>query len=224
LGEPGEELLVTELLPQPTRVLQQSLGAVDLRDLLAGLVAADVLHVAAEDGRLQALGPGQVVGDQQEPFGAEPGMPRGDLGQVGPVQRAGVAVEQGVEHRHEVALAGAERAVQVGGLRTVLVQRGLDQAERLAERHPQLGRDDVAVQRLVALGVDALGQFEDEVAPVDARRDVDQLPEQRHRARPGGGHAGEPLGSHSVETGGSRPAVVGRIGAGQPTRTRLARR
>ncbi len=140
--------------------------------------AADVLNVAAEDRRLEALGADEVVGHQQEPGVGEPAVAGDEVGELVPGAGGDVAVEQRVQHGHEVALAGAERAVQVAGLGALLGQRGADQAECLVEGHPQLRGDDVGVEG----GLPALhpfGQPQDEVALVHPLGDGDQFAQQR---------------------------------------------
>jgi hypothetical protein len=103
------------------------------------MVLPDVVHVAAENGGLEAFRPGEVVGDQQEAPGAELAVPDHHVPEVTAVQRLLVTVEHGVQHGHEMALTRTERAVQVGGLRAVLFQGGIDQVQRLAEGDTELG-------------------------------------------------------------------------------------
>ena len=77
-----------------------------------------------------------------------------------------------------MALARAERSVQVAGLRPVLRQRRPDETQRLVEGHPQLRGDHVGVQG----GLDvlhALGEAQHEVTLVDLLRDADELAQQR---------------------------------------------
>ena len=62
-----------------------------------------------------------------------PAVARHDIGQLGDRARLGVAGQQQVEHRHEVALAGAETAVQVRGLAAPGLHGLLDEAQGIAE-------------------------------------------------------------------------------------------
>ena len=57
----------------------------------------------------------------------------------------GVVAEQQVQHRHEVRLAGAEAALQEGGLGLAVADGGGHEAERLVEGLGQLVGDDVLV-------------------------------------------------------------------------------
>ena len=50
----------------------------------------------------------------------------------------------------------------------------MDEAERVVERLDELRRDDVTVQRLGGL-LDALGQAEHEIAPVDLLREINEI-------------------------------------------------
>jgi hypothetical protein len=55
-----------------------------------------------------------------------------------------IAGQQQIEHGHEMAFAGAERAVQVGGRTAAALHCDLDEAERVIERTDELRRDHVA--------------------------------------------------------------------------------
>ena len=159
-------------------VVEQSLGPVDRGKRRVGVLATHVLDVPTEDRRLEALGTDQVVGHEHEAAGVEPAVPGDGVGQLRSRPGRDVAVEQGMEHGHEVALARAERSVQIAGLRPVLRQRRPDETQRLVEGDPQLRRDDVGVQG----GLDvlhALGEAQHEVTLVDLLRDADELAQQR---------------------------------------------
>src|SRR5690606_34204687 len=107
-----------------------------------------------------------------------------------------VAGEQQVEHRHEVRLARAEAAVQVGGLRAAGLDGAGDEPERVVERRGDLRRDLVAVDGGLRLLVgDALGQLEDEVAVADLGGDVDELTDEGHGVLAGGDDGRRPTGA-----------------------------
>ena len=178
LGQPGKERLVPHAVVDRLSVVEQSLGPVDRGKRCAGMLATHVLDVPTEDRRLEALGTDEVVGHEHEAAGVEPAVAGDGVGQLRSRPGGDVAVEQGVEHGHEVALARAERSVQVAGLRPVLRQRRPDETQRLVEGHPQLRRDHVGVQG----GLDvlhALGEAQHEVTLVDLLRDADELAQQR---------------------------------------------
>ena len=84
-----------------------------------------------------------------------------------------------MEHRHEVALAAAEAAVQVRRLAGAGGHRALDEIECPIEGAGELRRHDVGPQRLGGPR-HALGEPEDEVVAVDLLGDVDQVADQRH--------------------------------------------
>ena len=64
--EKGDELVVTDLLPKLGGVRDQAVVTVDGRERGARVLLGDVGDVAAEDGRVEGLRVGQVVGHQQE--------------------------------------------------------------------------------------------------------------------------------------------------------------
>ena len=109
-----------------------------------------------------------------------------DVGQFPLAPRVGVAVEDRVQHGHEVALAGSERAVQVGGAGGAGLHRGPDQAQGPVEVDGQRVGDHVAGDR--GLLADPLGEGEDEVAGVHLVGDGDEVPQQHlvaHATLPG---------------------------------------
>ena len=77
-----------------------------------------------------------------------------------------------MEHRHEVALTGAEAPVQVGGLAAVRLHGALDEIERRIEALAELGRHHVGLQRLLRV-LDTLGELQDEVPAVHLLGEVD---------------------------------------------------
>ena len=143
------------------------------------MLLAHEVGVLSKDGRLHVARADHVVRHQQElaPFG--PAVARHHVGQFWRGAGLRVASQQQVQHRHEVALARAETAVQVGRLAATGLHRLLDEAHGVAEGIHQLRCDDVVAQRLLGLG-DALGQLEDKVALVHPLRDGDKVFQQRH--------------------------------------------
>ena len=81
------------------------------------MLAADEVHVAAQDARLHVVGVDHVVGHQQELLAGQPVVVLlDDRGQLRDPPGRRVALQDQVQHGHEVALAAAEAAVQVGRL------------------------------------------------------------------------------------------------------------
>ena len=102
---------------------------------------------------------GAEVGHQQEFLPLGPFIvPRDDTGQLGDAPRRGVALEDQVQHRHEMALARAEAAVQVGGFAGTGLHRLLNEPQRIVEGVNKLRCDDVVAQRLVRGGRRADGR------------------------------------------------------------------
>ncbi len=137
-GQALDDETVPVALAQGTDVVEERVRPIHLRRRRLGMQFLHMADVAAEDPLLQGLRPEHVVWHEQEvlPCRAEPGV----LGQYGvevrPGAGGGAAAEQGVQHRHEVRLTGTERAVQIGSLGRVSVQRRLDQPQRLVEVVP----------------------------------------------------------------------------------------
>ena len=129
---------------------------------------ADVVDVAAQDRRFHAPGVDHVIRDEEEPLAADPLVLDARPLQTLVPPGAGVVLEEEVQHGHEVALARAEAAVQVGGPAALRLDRGLDEGQRVVEGVGQLRGDDVVGERpLGLLRRDALGEVEHEVAAVD---------------------------------------------------------
>ena len=151
--------------------------AVDGGERPARVLLGDMGDVAAEDGGVEGLRVGQVVGHEQELAAREPRVVLGDdVGEALLAAGVRVALQDGVQHGHEVGLAGAERAVEVGGPRRAGLHGGLDQAEGLVEVGGQRLGDHVVGDR--GLVLDPLGEGEDEVAGVDRVGDRDEVPQQ----------------------------------------------
>ena len=71
--------------------------------------------------------------------------------------RAGVVLQEQMEHRHEVALARAEAPVQVRRLAVTTLDGGTDEPQRVVERRGELvGNDVVAQGRRGVIGGHAL--------------------------------------------------------------------
>ena len=175
--ELGDELLVARALPQFPRVRDELVVAEDRGERLAGVQPGDVADVAAEDRRVEGLRVGKVVGDEQESPVLQPSIVLcHDVSEALLAPGVRVAGQDGIQHGHEVALAGTERAVQVGGARRPGLHGRPDQAERAVEVGGQRPGDHIVGDR--GLLADPLGQAEHEVARMHLVGDHDKVPQQ----------------------------------------------
>ena len=163
-----EEPLIAHVLAQALGVLEQALGQVHARNRGLGVQLPHIVGVLPQDALLHAAAADHVERHQQELLALRPGVVLGhDAGQFRDRPRLGVVPQQQVQHRHEVALAAAEAAVQVAGLARVGIDGALDEAQGLVEAGRQLRRHHVVPQRRRRVGVrHARRQVQDEVALV----------------------------------------------------------
>ncbi len=160
---------------------EEGVGPVHLRGRGVRVQLLDVRDVPAEHPLFEGLCAEHVVRHEQEPLAVR-GQPL-VLGQhrveLGTGAGGRVAAEQRVEHGHEVRLTGTERAVQVGRLGAVPVERGLDERQRLVEVLQQPLGDDVVLERVLgALGCRRLGEGQHEVRGGDVLLDVYDIAEE----------------------------------------------
>ncbi len=179
-GKEGVVALAGAHLP---RVLEQRLAEVEAGHRRIGMDAADMLGIAAEHRALHVARADHVEGHHQEAAPMYPAIvPIHDRGELGDRAGALVAGEQQVQHRHEVALARAEGAMEVAGGAFLPLDRTLDEAQRVVEGAAKLVGDDVVADRLLGMCLrDALGELQDEIALVDPLRDLDQVAQQGAR-------------------------------------------
>ena len=79
--------------------------------------AADEVDVTSEDSRLHVVGANHVIWHEQELLAGDPVVVLGDdRGKFRNSACSSVALEDQVQHGHEVALAAAEAAMQIAGL------------------------------------------------------------------------------------------------------------
>jgi hypothetical protein len=76
-----------------------------------------------------------------------------------------MALQQQCQHRHEMALAAAEAAVQVGAFAGAGFEGALDETQGLIETDDQLWRDHISAQR-IGSALNTFGQAQDEVTLV----------------------------------------------------------
>ena len=96
--------------------------------------AADKVGIPAQDARLHVAGADHVKGNQEDFFVGGPLVVAvDDRGEQWDAAGQRVTGEDQVEHGHEVALAAAEAAVQVGCLAGVVGQGATDEAHRVLE-------------------------------------------------------------------------------------------
>ena len=102
-------------------------------------------------------------------------------GEFGQPAGGRVALHDAVQHGHEVALAGAEAAVQERRLGEPGLKRRLQKPEGLVKLAGEFGGDDIAGEgfrgRLVA---HAVGEFQHEIIALDRCGDLDQFGKQGH--------------------------------------------
>ena len=143
---------------------------------------AYVLGIVAEDRRLHVGRPDHVVRHHQEPTVHRPLVgSRDDLGQLRDGAGARVALQQQREHRHEVALAAAEAAVQVRALADAGSDGVSDQVKGCTKTVHELRRHHVIAQRLIG-PLDAFGKTQDEVALMHAVGQIEDVSECPHGA------------------------------------------
>ena len=105
---------------------------------------AHELGVAAQDRRLHAARADHVIRHEQELAVLRPAVVLGhNVGQLGHRARRYVVVEQQVEYRHEVALAGAEAAMEIRRLAGAALNGLFDEGERIVETGIELRCHDV---------------------------------------------------------------------------------
>ncbi|HRL75610.1 MAG TPA: hypothetical protein PK440_13220 [Candidatus Accumulibacter phosphatis] len=163
----AKEGVIAHARPQLLGIAKQPFGQVEAGHWRIGVNAAHMVGVAAENGRLHVAGADHVVGHQQELLALGPGVAPGhDAGQF--LDRAGARItgQQEVQHRHEMALARTETAMQVGCLALPRRQCRLDEGQGIVESLRQLRRDHVVAECFVS-SADAIGQFEDKVPLMD---------------------------------------------------------
>ena len=176
-GRSADELLVAHLPAEFTASAIRLVVAVDGRERLARVLLGDVGDVAAEDGGVERLRVGQVIRHEQELAAGEPLVVLGDdVGEAFLAAGVGVALKDGVQHRHEVRLTGAEGAVEVGGAGRAGLQGGLDQVEGLVEVGGERLGDHIVGDR--GLVLNPLSQGEHEVTVMDRVGDRDEVPQQ----------------------------------------------
>ena len=98
-------------------VAEQAFRKIDAGDRRIGVNAADELDVTAEDARLHVVGANHVIRHEQEFLAGDPVAVFGDdRCEFRDAACRRVALEDQVEHGHEVALPAPETAVQIAGL------------------------------------------------------------------------------------------------------------
>ena len=140
----------------------------------------DVGEVSPEHTVFDGLLADKVVRHEEELLRADQGVVLlNHHGEV--VDRSGLrmVLQERVEDGHEVALAGTERAVEVGRLAAAVVESTLDEGQGLVEPVCQLGGYDIVAKGSFGV-VHALGEVQHEVALVDGIGNLDDFGDQRH--------------------------------------------
>ena len=174
--ERGEEQLVAHASSEVLGVPQQGVRLVDGGQRRVGVKGADLPHVPVEEHLLHGAAVEEVERQRQEVLALELGVVAGDdLLQVAVGAGVRVVAQQGVEHGHEVRLAGAEGAGEERATVQPSAEGVADQVQRLVEGLGDRGGDHVVVDRLggaaaagrvgeaqhVVLGAGGLGDRED---------------------------------------------------------------
>ncbi len=157
--------MVAQRRALPLAVEQDPLILVHRRQRDAGVQLLDHADVAAEQRLLHGGRAEQVVGERQDLLALQGRVVRGEhLLQLGDGTGVRLLAQQRVQHRHEVALAGAEGAGQESAAADAVGHRSGDQVQGLVERVDQRGSHDVVAQRLSDPPiVHALGEAQDVV-------------------------------------------------------------
>ena len=109
-----EKRLVLAVLTQGLGIFEQALREIHTRDRRVGVQLPHVIRVLPENPLLHVPAADHVERHEQDFFSLSPRVVlRHDRRQLSDRSRRGVVVQQQMQHRHEVALARAETAVQV---------------------------------------------------------------------------------------------------------------
>lgn len=177
-SECGEELDVTEAGAELRGVGEQLLVGEDGGQRGVGVESGHMADVAAQHARLHRRLADEVVRDEQDVATAELAVvldqDRREL-RLGTGRR--VVLQQQVQHGHEMGLAGAEGAVEIGALGAAVGDRGGDESQRLIEGGGELLGDHVLRDGPVRVR-DPVRERDDEVGLLHAGRDVDEVTQQ----------------------------------------------
>src|SRR5437870_2943055 len=122
-AERGKEPPVTHLLTQVLGVAEQSFSEVHAGDRSIRMCPPYEIDVAAQDTRLHVMSADHVVRHQQELLAPEPLVVLGDDGgQFRDAACGWIALQDQMQHSHEVAFSTPEAAVQIAGLAGVRLQ------------------------------------------------------------------------------------------------------
>ena len=169
--ELGEKRILSQLLTQFPGVLEQALRQVETWYWCTRVLLAHKLGVLPEHSAFHVTRTHHVVRHQQKFAALRPAVACHHICQFWRGTRLGITRKKQVQHGHEMALARAKAAVQVGGLAGTGLYRLLNEPQCIVERVNELRSDHVVPQRLVGMG-NAIRQLEYEVALVNALGDV----------------------------------------------------
>src|SRR5690606_20261646 len=111
-----EESLIAQALANRARAFEKRVATINRRRRSIGAQPPDRLGVVPEDRRLHVLRADQVIRHEEELLLSRPAMPLGDTVKLRLPERRGMAIEEEVQDRHEVALSRTEAPVKVGRL------------------------------------------------------------------------------------------------------------
>ena len=98
------------------------------------MVAADKIDIAAENAGLHAFRADRVIGNEQKFFACDPFVMFDDRWcEFVDATGGGVALQDQVEDRHEVAFAATKAAMQIGRLADVVLEGATNEVEGVIE-------------------------------------------------------------------------------------------
>ena len=175
-----QKRLIAHPRPQRLRIGENALPLVETRRRRGGMPCGDILGVTAEQRRFQRLCALQVIRNDQKFFIPRPGVVFGHhRRQFGFAASGRVVAQQQRQHGHEMAFAGTEAAVQIGALAGAGVEGAFDHAKGLIETLEQLRGDDVLADGF-RRDVEAIREFQHEIARADVFRQVENVAEGGH--------------------------------------------
>ena len=171
--------VVAHLLAEVLGVAEKALGEIDAWDRRIGVDPANEIDVTAEDARLHVVGADHVIRHEQELLAGDPVVVLGDdRGEFRDAACRRIALEDQVQHGHEVALTATEAAVQIARLARLRLQGALDEAQGIFVAGLQLWGDHILAEGLLGTG-DTLREPEHELPLLDVVGDLNQVFEIR---------------------------------------------
>ena len=145
------------------------------------MCAAHKIDIATQDTRLHIVRADHMVRHQQELLIVCPGIVfADDRCQLRNAPSRRVALQNEVQHGHEMALPTPKAPMQIARLARATVHGTAHETQRVVKAGLQLWGHDIVTERLFRT-VHTLGEPQNEVTPLHLLRDVDEFFDQRHR-------------------------------------------